>query len=354
MSDQLFKLFNIVIKESDDKERIITAIGSKQVIDRDRDIVDIKGVETKKYKANPVVLWSHNYFDLPIGKAVGKKVWIDGDELKFKIQFAPEEISPKAGFIYNLYKEGYLNSFSIGFIPDYSEMEYVEETKKLPAHRLIKKSELLEISCVNVPANSAAVMAMANKAWEAGAIDGSDLQNIEEWCKDEECESCDIPIDVKELKEEDFLSEEEVKHLIEEKPYENEHACRLNDPKKYDRFARKNCYKKSDGKCIDFIFGIKEGKSEVQSLRYNKKKWTEADAKAHCKDKEGKFEAAKKSVDNYIKKEELKELVKNIMIEIDKENNEEEDIDSIYEELYDEFNVNNDDLDELLEDYLDE
>lgn len=183
MEKQLYKLFNIEVKEADDKERIITAIGSKQIIDRDRDVVDVKGIDTKQYKANPVVLWSHGYSDLPIGKGVGKKVWVDGDELKFKIQFAPEEISPKAGFIYNLYKEGYLHSFSISFLPDYKEIDYIEETTKMPAHRLIKKSELLEISAVNVPANSAAVMAMANKSWEAGVIDGSDLQSIEEWCE---------------------------------------------------------------------------------------------------------------------------------------------------------------------------
>lgn len=77
-------------------------------------------------------------------------------------------------------------------------------------------------------------------------------------------------------------------------PYENEHACRLNDPGKYDRFARKNCYKKSDGKCIDFIFGIKGNKSEVQALRYPKKIWEVAAARAHCKEKDGRFEAAKK------------------------------------------------------------
>ena len=183
MENKLSKLFNIEVKEADDKERTIIAIGSKQTIDRDKDIVDVKGIDTKQFKANPVVLWSHGYYDLPIGKAVGKKVWVDGDELKFKIQFAPEELSPKAGFIYNLYKEGYLNSFSISFLPDYKEVEWIEETSKVPAHRFIKKSELLEISAVNVPANSAAVMAMANKSWEAGTIDGTDLSNIEEWCE---------------------------------------------------------------------------------------------------------------------------------------------------------------------------
>ena len=86
-----------------------------------------------------------------------------------------------------------------------------------------------------------------------------------------------------------------IKSGEETKPYENEHSCRLEDPGKYDRFARKNCYQKHDGKCIDFIFGIKEGKSEVQAMRFNKDVWTEEAAKNYCKDKKGSFEAASKS-----------------------------------------------------------
>lgn len=86
-----------------------------------------------------------------------------------------------------------------------------------------------------------------------------------------------------------------IKSGEETKPYENEHSCRLEDPDKYDRFARKNCYQKHDGKCIDFIFGVKEGKSEVQAMRYDKDIWTEEAAQNHCKDYKGTFEAAKKS-----------------------------------------------------------
>lgn len=79
---------------------------------------------------------------------------------------------------------------------------------------------------------------------------------------------------------------------IQFKPYPSEHSCRLNPPDKYDRFARKNCFKKHEGKCIDFVFGIKGDKSEVQAMRYPKKVWEAAAAKAHCKDAGGSFEAA--------------------------------------------------------------
>ena len=74
------------------------------------------------------------------------------------------------------------------------------------------------------------------------------------------------------------------------KPYANEYSCRLHDPSGYDRFARKNCAAKSNGKCIDFIYGIKEGKSELQSIRYKKTIWNASSAKSHCQSKDGSFE----------------------------------------------------------------
>jgi len=84
------------------------------------------------------------------------------------------------------------------------------------------------------------------------------------------------------------------KETLESRPYPNEHSCRLEDPGKYKKFARKNCHKKHDNKCIDFIFGIiSKDESELQAMRYPTKTWTEKAARAHCKDHDGTFEAAK-------------------------------------------------------------
>ena len=75
-------------------------------------------------------------------------------------------------------------------------------------------------------------------------------------------------------------------------PYKNEHACRINSPDKYEKFNRVNCDQKHDGKCIDVIYGVKDGKSEIQALRYKKDIWTEEAARDHCKSREGTFEPA--------------------------------------------------------------
>lgn len=81
------------------------------------------------------------------------------------------------------------------------------------------------------------------------------------------------------------------------KPFANEHACRLNDPEKYERFRRVNGDREVNGKKIDVIYGIKsDGKSEEQAYRYPKGDWSVSDARKHCKSHNGSFEAARESM----------------------------------------------------------
>ena len=75
-------------------------------------------------------------------------------------------------------------------------------------------------------------------------------------------------------------------------PYPNEHACRLNNPDKYDRIRRVNNNQRSDGKGIDVLYGISGNKTEIQALRYDKKIWTREQANAHCRGRGGNFEGA--------------------------------------------------------------
>ena len=80
---------------------------------------------------------------------------------------------------------------------------------------------------------------------------------------------------------------------IELKPYPNEHACRINDPAKYEKFRRST--REHEEKEYSVIYGkIKdEDIWETQAYRYNKEIWTEESAKEHCTAYKGTFEAAK-------------------------------------------------------------
>lgn len=75
-------------------------------------------------------------------------------------------------------------------------------------------------------------------------------------------------------------------------PYPNEHACRLASPDKFSKFNRVNGDQKHDGKPIDVIYGIANGKSEIQALRFPKGKWTADAARSVCSARGGSFTAA--------------------------------------------------------------
>ncbi len=118
--------------------------------------------------------------------------------------------------------------------------------------------------------------------------------------EEEKCELCLDELGREYIigKDVDFAEDEYIdKEDAEEKPYPNEHACRLLPPGDFDRFARKNCFRRSGGKCIDFIFGIKAGKSKTQAMRYKKDVWTASAARSHCSGADGTFEAAGRSVE---------------------------------------------------------
>ena len=62
-----------------------------------------------------------------------------------------------------------------------------------------------------------------------------------------------------------------------ERPYPNEHAARLKDPDQYDSLRRVN---DEGGPGIDFIYGIKEGESEIQAIRFRSSQYSPAEARA--------------------------------------------------------------------------
>jgi hypothetical protein len=64
-------------------------------------------------------------------------------------------------------------------------------------------------------------------------------------------------------------------------PYSGEHTARLMDPSQFDRFARKN---DEFGPGIDAIYGIKDGKAHLQAIRFDKEKFTPAEAKKWVED----------------------------------------------------------------------
>lgn len=139
-------------------ERTVRFTISKEVVDRDGDILRAGGVDFTNYMKNPVFLSFHNSREFPLGKVV--KFWVEGAEVKADVYFPtveelssnPEQASEKAklvDFTYHCYKTGMLNAVSVGFIP----LEWTETKDGWD----ITKWELLEFSAVAVPANQDAI-----------------------------------------------------------------------------------------------------------------------------------------------------------------------------------------------------
>jgi hypothetical protein len=75
-------------------------------------------------------------------------------------------------------------------------------------------------------------------------------------------------------------------------PFENEHSCRIAEPSEF----KKGSFRRIKEGNLSIIIGKKHGKTttSTQAFRYPKDKYTEAQARAHCKKNKGRFEAAKK------------------------------------------------------------
>ena len=118
-------------------------IGSTAAVDRVGEVVE-QNWDLENYKRNPVILYGHDQGGLPIGKAVN--VAVENGALTFDVKFVPAEIYPFAGTVEAMYRDGFLNAVSVGFIP--TDVD----------GNTIKKAELLELSAVPVPANHEALM----------------------------------------------------------------------------------------------------------------------------------------------------------------------------------------------------
>lgn len=139
------------IEKTDDDEFL--AVASSSLEDRQGEIVDVDGWELDNFKKAPRLLWGHDHKELPIGKV--SKIWLEKSDGKTQLMFKPvfQTVTDKGKAIKELVKQGFLNTFSVGFQP--IDSEHAEDAK---SGVKFTKQELLEISLVNVPANPDAMM----------------------------------------------------------------------------------------------------------------------------------------------------------------------------------------------------
>lgn len=115
--------------------------------------LQMDGVDLKRFKANPVVGFGHNYFgrdSLPIGRAA--KVRVDGSQLIGDVIFDQDD--EFAVQVERKFRDGFLSAFSIGFDPHVIDEDTGEVTDW----------ELFELSVVPIPMDPGALVSAGRSA----------------------------------------------------------------------------------------------------------------------------------------------------------------------------------------------
>jgi HK97 family phage prohead protease len=156
--EMIKRSFPCEIKEINEQDRTIWFVASTEDRDRCGDVIRVAGWDFAAYDKNPVFLWAHSRYELPLGKCIEHR--IESTRLLMRIQFATAAENPFAEQVFRLYRGGFLSGVSVGFRP-------IERQPLDPNDRWgdygweFIKQELLELSGCSVPANPATLQLMA-------------------------------------------------------------------------------------------------------------------------------------------------------------------------------------------------
>lgn len=134
----------------------IRFVASTENVGRDGLIIEADGWQLENFRKNPVFLWHHDYFGNrgPIGKVTN--VDVVKNQLIADVVF--DQGDPFAVDIERKYREGFMNAVSVGW-----NTEEYAPGKGDGASRALK-SELLDISGVNIPGDANALMERQKRA----------------------------------------------------------------------------------------------------------------------------------------------------------------------------------------------
>ena len=130
--------------------------------DRWQEVLDADGCDYADWMQNPVGLWAHDDWSLPIFR--GLELGPDGISLDGSGEFA-SEIYQFAGLVEEMYRHKFINGFSVRFIPkEWKVYEEGSDERNAGIRRRCTNWELLEISVVDIPCDPKAL----RKAYDAG------------------------------------------------------------------------------------------------------------------------------------------------------------------------------------------
>lgn len=181
------KLIRAQITELGDDE--VEVVMSTAALARDGHILLPQGCRLENYRANPIVLWSHDP-DKPVGNV--ETISVDGSEIRARVRFAPSGVSQKADETRGLVKSGVIRAVSVGFDP--IDGEPLDARKPRGGQRFTDW-ELLELSFVSVPSDVGALVTARGHGdadmtdWKVGAARNLPIEDADAWDDDAAAES---------------------------------------------------------------------------------------------------------------------------------------------------------------------
>lgn len=167
-------------------------VATTEGVDRDGEVIQVKGWDFENYNKNPALLWGHDYKSLPIGAVTELRV--EEGMVIAKGVFARSSFAQE---VRALYDDGFIKTVSVGFIPHERN------------GNVITKAELLELSFVSVPANPDALdrlksfeskyLSVTVKSADDEVVAVEEPEVVEEVKEDEKVEAETPPVQIPEL-----------------------------------------------------------------------------------------------------------------------------------------------------------
>ncbi len=175
-----------------DENHIVRYVASSQAVDRESDIMVMAGGDFTLFKTNPVFIWAHDLYEIPLGTVINLEVQVDkliADVLYHCITEVSQDICEMA-------LAGHIKAVSIGFRGLPGGVKFPDEATRQslgmrPGGLIFERWELHELSQCPVGMNQEALQVRSLNKKTIALLKGENPSNI----LDEE----DIPMKPDEL-----------------------------------------------------------------------------------------------------------------------------------------------------------
>jgi HK97 family phage prohead protease len=151
------------IRSIDIAARSVDVIASTDTLDSHGTIIDQTSWQLGRYEVNPVVLYGHDRYSLPVGHA--SNVRVQDGRLQARLTFVTEKANPFAEQVWQSIVQKSLRAVSVGFL--FGDVDLLlRDGMEVP---FLRNCTLLEISMVPLPSNPDTVAKQRARMFEHAA-----------------------------------------------------------------------------------------------------------------------------------------------------------------------------------------